>query len=145
MQFNFDLNKVERLLKQLNLRVGAAADFNEVRNNPIQTASVFVLPLDDDYAPEDAVTGQQVYNITELFAVMIVIPCHGGNQYANNQIAELRNKIKAALAGVKFDDWQPIAPHRGRIVEFNSTTNTLIYQCQFKVTGYVTVNARPMP
>ncbi|WP_419147525.1 phage tail terminator protein [Pseudoalteromonas 'SMAR'] len=145
MQFNFDLNKVEKHLSRLNLRVGAAADFNEVRNNPIQTASVFVLPLDDDYAPEDAVTGQQIYNITELFAVMIVIPCHGGNQRANDHIAQLRNLIKAELAGVKFGDWQPIEPHRGRIVEFNHKTNTLIYQCQFKVTGYVTVNTRPMP
>lgn len=141
--FEFDLNKVEAALKNASFcKLGVAASFNSVRKKPVQSASMYVLSIDEDYQKAVSINGVDEYNCTELFAVMIVIPCSAANRNANEQIRTLKNKVKQALAGLVIDDFDPIELHRSRIVEFNQDTNNLIYQCQFRVTGYLTVEAK---
>ncbi|OHU85525.1 MULTISPECIES: phage tail terminator protein [Pseudoalteromonas] len=141
--FNFDLNHIENALKRERIaNVGMAADFNEARKRPVQSPQLYVLPLDEDYDQAQSITGQDEYTITEIFAVMIVIPCIRGNKKSDEQIKQLRGQVKQAIAGLTFKPWQPIQLHRGRIVELNHATNNLIYQCQFKVTGHITVTTK---
>lgn len=145
MQFNFDLNNVETLLKNETLiEVGFAADFNDARSRSVHAPVLFVLPLDEQFKEADSVTGQDEYNSTEIFAVMILIPSAASNQLANDDINQLRDKVKAAVAGVQFSNWEPIKLHRGRVVESNHDTGNLIYQCQFAVSTNLTVKTRVM-
>jgi hypothetical protein len=143
--FNFDLNKIESVLKRERIaHVGEAADLNELRAKPVQTATLIVLPLDEDNEHTGSVTGEDTYKVTEIFAVVIVLPTRAGNRQSVQLLNELRERIKTALAGLAFDGYEPIKLHRGRIVEMNRETKNLIYQCQFVVTGYTTVTARPV-
>ena len=145
MPFNFDLKRIETLLKASNhAEVGFAADFNDARKNAVHAPVLFVLPLDEQYEEVSSVTGLDEYNSTEIFAVMIVIPCAVSNALADEQIKELRDQVKETIAGCQFESWQPIKLHRGRTVEFNRDTGNLIYQCQFQVTGHLTINIRLM-
>lgn len=145
MPFNFDLNQVEQLLKSAGFaRVGFAADFSEARKRASQTPTLYVLPLDEQYQDVASVTGLDEYIANEIFAVMIVIPCLSGNASSDQHIKNLRDQVKNAVAGCEFSPWQPIKLHRGRNVELNRETNNLIYQCQFSVTGNITVNTKVM-
>ncbi|PAJ72040.1 hypothetical protein CJF42_23410 [Pseudoalteromonas sp. NBT06-2] len=141
--FNFDLNTIETHLKNAKIaQVGFAADFNAARKKSVQSPTLYVLPLDDNYDDVSSVTGEDEYIATEIFAVMIVMPCVAGNVNSDSQIKTLRGKVKQAIAGCAFAPWQPIKLHRGRTVELSRETNNLIYQCQFKVTGNLTVSTK---
>lgn len=141
--FNFDLNKIEVVLKTAKIaKVGFSADFSEARKRAVQGPVLYVLPLDEDYELAQSVTGQDEYKITEIFAVMIVTPCKSGNKQSDEHIKHLRDKVKTVIAGLTFKPWEPIQLHRGRIVELSRDTNNLIYQCQFKVAGFTTVTPK---
>ncbi|SFD55127.1 phage tail terminator protein [Pseudoalteromonas denitrificans] len=141
--FNFDLNKIDKVLRDAKIaRVGFAADFNAARKKGVQSPTLYVLPLDDNYDDAGSVTGEDEYIVTEIFAVMIVLPCLAGNKNSDTEIKTLRSKVKQAIAGCAFSPWQPIKLHRGRTVELSRETNNLIYQCQFKVVGNVTVKTK---
>jgi ribosomal protein S13 len=143
MEFNFDLNHVEALLKrETTIDVGFAADFNDARARSVHAAMLFVLPLDEQFKEITTVTGLDEYEATEIFAVMIVIPSATSNALADDQINQLRDEVKKCVAGAVFQGWQPVKLHRGRVVEFNKDTGNLIYQCQFSVSGHLTVNTR---
>lgn len=143
--FNFDLNLIETLLKNAGMaHVGFAADFNEARKRAVQMPTLFVLPLDEQFEEVTSVTGLDEYLASEVIAVMIVIPCHTGNANSDKQIKTLRDQVKNTVAGCQFTGWEPIKLHRGRTVELNRETNNLIYQCQFKVNGNITVSTKVM-
>ena len=138
--FNLDLNRIETELQSLAaqaITLGHASDFNQARQTGAQVATVYVLPLDERYQDADVLTGLCEQQLFETFAVMCVVPCHGGNRVADGQVNTLRDRVKAALSGLVIDDWEPITPDRGRLVEFNRQTNNLIYQCQFKTSRTV--------
>ncbi|MCF2855919.1 hypothetical protein L1286_00420 [Pseudoalteromonas sp. SMS1] len=141
--FNFDLNHIEKALNNARIaKVGFAQDFNQARSKPVQAPLLYVLPLDEDYQPTNSITGQDEYTVTELFAVMIVIPCLSANRKTDQHIETLREQVKTALAGLTFAPYEPIKLHRGRMVELNVQTNNLIYQCQFSVSGHITINTK---
>ncbi|MBS3796676.1 MULTISPECIES: hypothetical protein [unclassified Pseudoalteromonas] len=143
MEFNFDLKRVETLLKEANFaRVGFASDFNQARKTPVQSPCLYVIGIDDNNEETTAITGEDEYRVNDIFAVMIVIPCLAANATTDQQIKELRNQVKATLAGVAFLPWEPIKLNRSRIVELNRETNNLIYQCQFSVKGTLTVKTK---
>lgn len=143
MQFNVDLNKVEDLLKkESHTHVGFAADFNDVRRRSAQAATLFVLPLDEQFTEADSVTGQDEYLAKEMFAVMILIPVVAANAEADEQIKSLRQEVKTILAGATFAGYEPIKLNRGRVVELNKDTGNLIYQCQFSIECNLTVTTR---
>jgi len=147
MSFNFDLNKVETVLKQsaISATLGFSSDFNEVRKRAVHSSHLFVLPLAEDNQNTNQVPGLDEYQVHETFAVMIVIPCLTGNATSNAEIKELRGQVKEAIAGCQFEGWDPIKLDKGRTVELNKETNNLIYQCQFSVTGIHTVTVKVMP
>lgn len=147
MAFNFDLNNIETLLSQtiVNATVGFASDFNHVREHAVHSAQLFVLPLADDNTNTNEVHGLDEYQIKDVFAVMIVIPCSAGNAHSDMQIKQLRSDVKTALAGCQFAGWNPIKLDKGRTIELSKQTNNLIYQCQFSVTGLHTVTVKVMP
>ncbi|AOT08254.1 phage tail terminator protein [Pseudoalteromonas luteoviolacea] len=141
--FNFDLNHIESALTKARIaKVGFAPDFNQARSKPVHTPLLYVLPLDEDYQSTNSITGQDEYAVNELFAVMIVVPCHIANRQTDTQIEQLRERVKAALAGLTVTPYEPIKLHRGRMVELNQQTKNLIYQCQFSVSGHITINTK---
>ena len=143
MEFNFDLNHVENLLKtESDIHVGFAADFNDVRSRSAQVATLFVLPLDEQFTESESVNGQSEYLAKEMFAVMILIPVMAANEEADEQIKRLRNDVKSILAGATFAGYLPIKLNRGRVVELNKDTGNLIYQCQFSIESNLTVTTR---
>jgi len=145
MEFNFDLNRVEALLKrETTIDVGFAADFNDARSRSVHASMLFVLPLDEQFKETTSVTGLDEYDFTEIFGVMIVIPSAVSNALADEHINKLRDEVKKCVAGVQFEGWQPIKLHRGRVVEFNKDTGNLIYQGQFSVSCHLTVNTKVM-
>lgn len=145
--FNLDLNRIEQHLKtelQRKCTVGFASDFNQVRKTPVQTATLFVLPLDEDFQPLSEVPGERQLNMSELFAVMIVLPVKSSNRTSDELIKTLRGEVWEALVGATLPGWEPIMPHRGRLVELNRETNNLIYQCQFMAERLLDVVPRPL-
>lgn len=147
MAFNFDLNNIETLLSNtvLNATVGFASDFNYVREHAVHSAQLFVLPLADDNINTNEVPGLDEYQVKDVFAVMIVIPCSAGNATTDEQIKQLRSDVKTAVAGCQYAGWDAIKLDKGRTIELSKKTNNLIYQCQFSVTGLHTVAVRAMP
>lgn len=141
MTIKFDLTKVEQRLKaQLSTaRVGFAADFNSARSQSVQSASVYVLPIAQQHKEVSCVNSEQEYQLTETFAVMIVLPCFASNQSTVAQLQVVRDEVDAALEGVAFLPFTPIAPDQSRLVELNQQTNNLIFQSQFSVSGLKTV------
>ncbi len=147
MAFNFDLNNIETLLSStvFNASVEFASDFNHVREHAVHSAQLFVLPLADDNTNTNEVHGMDEYQVKDVFAVMIVIPCAAGNAHSDAQVKQLRSDVKAAIAGCQYPGWDPIKLDKGRTIELNKKTNNLIYQCQFSVTGLHTVTVKVMP
>ncbi|ALU41937.1 hypothetical protein [Pseudoalteromonas rubra] len=142
MQFNFDLNQIEAALNRAGIKTHYAADFSEARRKPVQNTLFCVLPLDDDYELASSINGQDEYQVTDIFAVMIIVPVRVANRQADAEVRKAREQVKHTLAGLTIPPYEPIKLHRGRIVEFNPDTKNLIYQCQFSVSGLVTVNAK---